>query len=187
MYIDKSKYLPNGYNDVPFAEVKSAGDGEAWKCVLLHRLYPEENASNHNIYIDLIDEFGVYYSADSAAGIHFQYSWEGMQENEKPPLGKFEKQQPEPLGNVPMYKGQRMSVMVYDGSALSDVVSGLHTNLPSDGDGNSPGHHSYWIVFQKGSAKKEEIVDDRTLDNFALTRLVNDLRQRVAELERGIR
>lgn len=116
-----------------------------WKIVRVHHLTPAENNGNHHLYVNVLKdgqpnrEVDVIacWSNDGLASIPLEKPWPE-----------------EPMGNLPMYRGQIVSAFiedVYD----SDTVKGVHIEHPDEppaipgGDlGNTNGHHSFLVEWQ---------------------------------------
>lgn len=145
---------------------------DAWKCVLIHALTSDEEQGSHNLYIDLIDKSGV--RLQPTPSISIEYGWDGMQSNEKPPFAPLEKNSPEPLANIPIYRGQRLWVGVKD-TVGSDIAQGF----TSDPDG----HQSIYVVFQRQS-KGIEPQKPNTIS--VGMDVVLDIERRLAELTTAI-
>jgi hypothetical protein len=129
-----------------------------WQAVYIHHLTPDENRGKHNIFVDLLDEAGKPLTATA---MRLGYTWEGRRSDELAPAPALDKQPTEPLGNLPIEKKQRISCWLEEnGRRVSDVVRGLHTELPDQGTGNTWGHHSYYVIFWKRSAAV--VVDPQT-------------------------
>ena len=107
------------------------------------RLSCQENAQNHNLFIDVTDANG-----NGLPGVVLRVSWDG---------GQTEVQTGNKLDVGPgrvefaMYKGT-YSLQVLGGS--SDVAAGLTVDLPDetvcDNHGNTLYHYSYHIVLRRG-------------------------------------
>lgn len=150
MNLDTAKYLePLRRIDNPrvqSSQVAPFSGGLGWRCVLLRELTPQENDSNaagegggHAVYVDCIDFAGKRYLP---AANKIRYGWEGMTVAEMPPLSPFEKDAPEPGGNVPIFMGQNLWVEIWDVAGhASDRVGGL-SSAPT-------GHKSFYVVFQQ--------------------------------------
>ena len=176
MNLDTGKYL-NGLekpNNPPItgANVLSTSSIDAWRCVLIHEMSDDEEQGSHNVYVDLIDNDGRRLQPTPAVAI--EYGWDGMQSNEKPPFAPLEKQSPEPLANVPIYRGQRLWVGVKDA-----IGSDIAQNFTSDPDG----HQSFYVVFQRQS-KGVEPQKPNTIS--VGMDVVLDIERRLAELTTAI-
>lgn len=120
-----------------------------WKIVGLRELTPSENHGNHHIYVDVANADGTDARRTS---LQLRYGWEGMREDEAPPLVPLDKPEGEPAANVPIWKGMRAWVEV--AGERSERVSGLRTDYTreSDTEGSSWGHRSFAITFQRQEA-----------------------------------
>ena len=122
--------------------------GAQWRAIGLHHLTPSENVGKHNVYLDVLDENGKRLS-----NVKIGWTWVGRRPDEAAPPVVLDKPANEPAGNIALGMGQVVSVWV-DGS-LSDVVKGMHTGHadeiepPMNFAGNTTGHHSYYVVFQR--------------------------------------
>lgn len=154
--MNRDKYLSllNGHHvgdppvtntDVPVIQHSAA---PCWRLVGCFRLDPVENGGNHNVYVDFLDDQGNVRVPPIAEFL--SHSWVGMRPDETPAPTPFDKQPPDPACNIPLWPGQYVSCWILGALPSSDLVSNLHTNLPTEGDGgNRPGHHSFYLVFQQ--------------------------------------
>jgi hypothetical protein len=118
-------------------------DGAEWVVKSVRHLTPEENKGNHHVYVDALEPDG-----SRAKGLRFNWGWDGGSDQISVALDKPEG---EPMGNLPMWKGQVVAVWMGDDS---DVVTGLHTLWPDESGPNGEkwntrGHHSFHVVFQR--------------------------------------
>jgi len=176
MNLDTGKYLQSlaHPNNPPItgANALSVTAIDAWKCVLIHEMSGDEEQGSHNVYVDLIDKDGVRLQPTAAIAI--EYGWDGMQSNEKPPFAPLEKSSPEPLANIPLYRGQRLWV------GVKDVIgSDIAQNFTSDPDG----HQSFYVVFQRQS-KATAPQKPNTIS--VSTDVILDIERRLAELTTAI-
>lgn len=151
MYIDRNKYRelalssPNGYNDAPHVVVHPAMVlGKLWRVVCVHHLTPEENGNNHNVYADLLDENGNFIDRPQE---RMHYGWAGQRADEVSPPVAFDKSGDEPRTNMSVFKGAVFEVFL-ESQYPSDLVKGLTTDLPDEGEYNRRFHHSYYIIWQ---------------------------------------
>lgn len=135
--------------NAPWVTVQEGVGG--WRVAYVYHLMPAENGMNHVVYVDLVDERG---GVVTKAALRLGHTWEGRRDDEPAPSVALEKPPTEPLGNLPIQRGQKLTVWLEDatGARISDAVQGLHAVLPSDGEGNDWHHHSYYVVFQKRPA-----------------------------------
>jgi hypothetical protein len=131
-------------------------EGETyWRIIGVHHLLPEENASNHNVYIEALDEQGNRLKNPIAwAG----WTWEGRRPNERADPTPLDKPDAEAAGNISVGSNQTVSVWLKglsrEADDKSDQVENLHTRHPDEvlPDGrklNTYGHHSFYVVFQR--------------------------------------
>ena len=122
-------------------------EGEAcWRVSRVHHLTPSENHGLSHIFVDILDEAGrrIY-------GSRVHVSWNTGSGD---PI--VDKPANEPGTNFPMFEGGVFAVEALgrpgDTPLPSDRVENIHTNHPSEGEGNAPGHHSFLVVFQRSIA-----------------------------------
>lgn len=152
--LDIEKYRHS--NEVwPGATIHTGIGDVCWKAMTVHKLTPDENRGKHHVYIVLLnDSYEFIYTV--AFETKIGYSWEGMREDEQPNPITPDKRYPEPIANIPMYKGQKLNVWIQDHDFSSDVVSGLTVDLPDESEGNTYGHHSFLVVFKLSNIKNTE-------------------------------
>lgn len=126
-----------------------------WRVIGVHHLLPEENMSNRNVFMDVLDEKGNRLKNPI---IWAGWTWEGIQGHERADPTPLDKPDNETAGNISVGGNQRVAVWVKGRSRASndpsDRVEGLHTLHPDERlpDGrllNSIGHHSFYVVFQR--------------------------------------
>lgn len=126
-----------------------------WRVVGVHHLTPEENQGNHAVFIEALDESGQRVAGPP---VWVGWTWEGRQAHEEARPQPLDKGANEPAGNIPVNKGQALSIWIAGQSAnaadKSDQVANLHTAHPDErGPGgelwNSVFHHSFYVVFQR--------------------------------------
>ena len=126
-----------------------------WRAIGVHHLTPEENQANYTIFIEALDESGQRVAG---APVWAGWTWEGRQPDEEARPQPLDKGANEPAGNIPVDKGQVLSVWIAGPSAnaadKSDRVTHLHTDHDDErGPGgelwNSRFHHSFYVVFQR--------------------------------------
>lgn len=116
-----------------------------WRVVGIYHLSPEENRGNHNVYLAAYDKEGHLIAAESDV---FGWDWEGRREDEKLPTGVEAKAAPE-RGNIGMSFGQKIICWVKRNGLSSDVVKNIHTDHPDEAEGNTIGHHSFYVVWKE--------------------------------------
>jgi hypothetical protein len=121
----------------------------------VYHLLPQENMGNHHVYFEALDETGQRIQNPT---VWVGWTWEGRRPDE--PARPFPLDNPpaEMAGNLAMFKGQNFSVWIRglapEANDASDRVENLHILHPDEpgpegGLGNSIGHHSFYIVFQR--------------------------------------
>lgn len=165
-----------------------------WKALAVRHLTPEENGRNHHVYVDVVDEAGQRVVDPQ---LQIRWDWEGRRPDEVADPKPLDKPAGEPAGNVPMNTGQVVSLLIGGDGLASDVVSGMHTNWPDEGAGNTRGHHSFYVRFQRvvaaattdGGRPTTDGADttngtDGSGDNGELSDQVRQLQVTVAALQR---
>lgn len=117
-----------------------------YRCIGIHHLSPDENAGNHHVFLDVLDEQG-----HRIPQAQIEWTWIGRHLDEPAPPVTIDKPPTEPGTNLPMNWAQTISASVKDHP--SDTVLNLHTRHPDEGEngGNTRGHHSFYVVFQQQS------------------------------------
>ncbi len=117
-----------------------------YRCIGIHHLTPEENSGNHHAYLDVLDQQG-----QRIREAQIEWTWIGRRLEEPAPPPTLDKPDTEPGTNIPIQWAQTISVAVL--GHPSDTVHNLHTRHPDEGDGgNTRGHHSFYVVFQRTDA-----------------------------------
>lgn len=142
----KSYLAQPGQNDAQNygAYVLAATKSPSYRCIGIHHLTPNENAGNHNIYIDVLDQDGARNRTQQVG-----WTWDGRRPDENAPLIALDKAEGEPSANLPLAYNQTIALWIdQPDNGHTDIVAGLHTRHPDEGNGNTLGHHSYYVVFQ---------------------------------------
>ena len=116
-----------------------------YRVIGVHHLTPVENAGLSHVWLMVLDASGK-----PLRGIPVAWDWIGRHPDQAAVPIALDKPDPEPMGNIPMGKGQTVSAWV-QGAGTSDVVSGLSTTHPDEGPGNTLYHHSFLVVWQEGA------------------------------------
>lgn len=135
------------YNDVPSqagvtVERATVAPGALYaRAVVVHQMTPAEAGTNHNVYLDLIDENGQRVKRTTFNGY-----------NNGIGLGCItDKPDNEPRCNMPMYSQDTLAVWVDKTPVISQIqsdrVTGLSTRWPGQ-SGSTYGHVSFYIIFQ---------------------------------------
>ncbi len=131
-----------------------------WKIIGVHHLTPEENSGNHHLYLEVLNSDG-----DRIKPVAWiSWGWEGQRSDESASPARGDKPDSEPIANIGIGWGQiieascagRNSVFGTDG--LSDKVKGIHTNHPDEDQGNTQGHHSFYVCFQEKIASGSDVI-----------------------------
>lgn len=138
----------SGVNQVESYDVLiEPASGPRWKIIELRKLTGDENRGRHNVYVNVLDATG---ERDRNPELRIGWDWEGRGHNEQAPPQRLNKPDGETgHGNVVMEKGMITTVWIEGDSYASDKASGMHIMHPDEEDGNTWGHHSFLVVFQK--------------------------------------
>jgi hypothetical protein len=152
------------YNDaaaygVQIQEALVADGEQYWRVIGVHHLLPAENESTHTILVEALDEDG---NRIRQGKVFAASTWEGRQEPAD--VKALDKASSDPMGcDFPMGAGATSSVWIKgrqsDAEDASDRVAGLHTRHKDEAPGNTWGHHSYYVAFQrtrKGPGVKDQ-------------------------------
>jgi hypothetical protein len=104
-----------------------------------------------------VQDAGGQWSLQQVRGGRLKVGWQDHGEQ----IVTIEKPPGEPGTNMPLWREQVCTVWALGlpGAELpSDAVTGIHTNHPAEGTGNSPQRHSFGIVFQKVQAPPADSV-----------------------------
>lgn len=110
-----------------------------WRVVGVHHLTGPENMGNHHVYCDVLDEDGRRINGSRLVL---------TQGNTAPVFAVVDKPVNEAGTNFPMWSSNRATVAV-DDALPSESVNGLRTDHADEEIGNTWGHHSFYIVFQR--------------------------------------
>lgn len=111
-----------------------------WRCIGIHHLAGSENMGNHHVYADVLDEDGQRINGARLI----------LKQSEAPPLfAVIDKPPHEPGTNFPLWSTMRATVAVHDDDLPSEEVCDLRTDHADEGVGNTWGHHSFYVVFQR--------------------------------------
>src|SRR5262245_33761244 len=119
-----------------------------WRVVGIHHLTGDENRGNHHAYIDTIDEDGRRIN-----GVRLVLNQDGQ----RPVFAVVDKPANEAGTNFPLWSTSLANVSVQwpaDNPLPSEEVRGIRTEHADEEVGNTLGHHSFYIVFQRTSIKQ---------------------------------
>lgn len=111
----------------------------AYRIIGVHKLTGFENSGKHNLFIDVLDKDGQRIQK------LVDWGWEGQRQGEESRPLVLDKPPSEPSGNIVIWAGQRIWARIMN--QPTDVIHGVHTGLPDEGNGNTWGHFSYYCVW----------------------------------------
>jgi len=139
---------------VQIAPADCAPEQSYWKVIGVYHLAPRENGRRHNAFIEALDESGARIQNPL---VRVGWIWEGKSDGPADPK-RLDKPLNEPAADIPLEKTMTVTLWL-DGDGPSDQVTGLHTRhadeSDGEGSGNTWGHHSYYLVFQR--ARKQTL------------------------------
>jgi hypothetical protein len=115
-----------------------------WRVVGIHHLTGPENMGNHHTYVDVLDEQGKRIN-----GARLVLKQEGA----APVFAVVDKPANEAGTNFPMWSNTRATVAV-ESALPSEAVTGLRSDHADEEVGNTWGHHSFYVVFQRTTASQ---------------------------------
>ena len=149
-----------------------------WRIIGIHHLRPEENQGKHNVFFEALNEQGQRVSnPHSWAG----WTWEGRKPNERADPVPLDKPSYETAGNIAVHYNQTVSTWIKGlnpgANDLTDAVKNLHTRhadepSPGGGLGNTLGHHSFYLVFQRtinSAALNDGIIQGQVINGVGYT------------------
>ena len=110
-----------------------------YQIIGVHHLTGEENRSKRNLFMDVVDTDGKRRNE------RIEWGWEGQKPSEHPNPVTLDKPAGEPAGNISIDFGQKIWARVLGES--SDKVYNVTTQLSDEGQWNTLGHHSYYVVW----------------------------------------
>lgn len=123
------------------------GERPRWNVVSVYHLSGAENGGAHNVFVKVLLPNG---ERDRNQDLRIGWSWEGQQPGEVAQPARLDKPDGERgHGDIPIEKGVIATVWIEGDGSHSDYVYGLHSMHPDEEAGNTWGHHSFVIVFQK--------------------------------------
>jgi hypothetical protein len=156
MYNDAAKY------GIKIRESQTPDGARYWRVIGAHHLSPAENEGNHTILVEALDEEGnrIRGAKDWAAST-FENSADA------PKASPLDKRDYDPAGcDFPMFKEATYSVWIKghgeNPNVLNDPserVEKLHTRHSDEAPGNTYGHHSFYVVFQR-TLKGPTVLDE---------------------------
>ncbi|MCB0195832.1 MAG: hypothetical protein KDJ65_28035 [Anaerolineae bacterium] len=122
------------------------GAKKYWRVVGVHHLNGTENVGQHHVFCDVLDEDGVRINGSRLVL---------TQGNSAPVFAVVDKPAHEAGTNFPMWSSTRATVAVHH-DLPSEAVFGLRTDHADEEIGNTWGHHSFYVVFQRTDIPAEE-------------------------------
>lgn len=110
-----------------------------WRCIGIHHLTGSENAGNHHVYCDVLDEHGKRVSGARLMVIN---------SGKAPFAVLIDKPLNEAGANIPMYWQDTLSIYL-GGDIPSDQAQGFHIRHADEEPGTTRGHHSFYVVWQR--------------------------------------
>ena len=151
--LDRTKNAKDKYK-LRIVEADVAEGETYWKVIGVHHLLPDENRSNHHVYLEALDENGQRVRPATWA----DFTWEGRQSGQVAGPVPLDKPDNEAAGNIALHDGQIVSVwmkgMSREAQDKSDRVENLdiiHPDEPGPSGElwNTIGHHSFYLIFQR--------------------------------------
>lgn len=123
---------------------------------------------------------------DRSPDLRIGWTWEGRRQDEQAPLVPLNKNDNETgHGDIPLTTmNQRISIWIVGGGIPSDVVAGMHTNHPDEWPGNTRGHFSFEVIFQR--AQDEDVEPEPPVEDGEVGRLKAAIREAIAVLEAAL-
>lgn len=120
----------------------------AWRATSVLRLSGSENQGKHNVFVKVLQPNG---DRDRNPALRIGWTWDGRRPDEQAPPTPLDKPDRGELGhgNVPINKNQVLTVWVQGDGVASDRVAGMRTSFPDEVPGNTWGHYSYEVIFQR--------------------------------------
>lgn len=129
-------------DDPPYYAAIQSPQKPIWRVLGIHHLSPDENRGNHHIYVEMLCANDPP-TREGFRAIH--WTWIGRQLNEPAP-DAFAGQKPlNELVNIPLNLGMIVSVWTNG----SEIAVNFSSNHPDEGDGNTIGHHSFFVCFEE--------------------------------------
>lgn len=140
-YLDTflNDYRVNRFTNDSVAKIDRVIVVSCYRLIGIHHLTPPENVGKRNLFMDVVDTNGNRLIEK------IEWGWEGQRSNQHPNPVVLDKPLSEPSGNISIDFGQKIWAQVLN--KPSDKVYNITTQLPDEGQGNTLGHHSYYIVW----------------------------------------
>lgn len=136
---DPGKIMPNARYGITVKLADTLPGQPYWRAIGIRHLNGDENRGNHHVYVDVLDEQGKRIKG-ARIGI--------LNSNLPPVYAVIDKPDNEPGANAPMSSGDLLALYVH-GEHPSEKAQGFRSTHPDEPPGNTWGHHSFYVVFQK--------------------------------------
>jgi hypothetical protein len=124
--------------------VRHPTTGACWRCIGVFHLPPEDNRGRHNAFLEVLDEQG---KRTNAPVVNWTWYIDAPIQ-----VRKLDKPDNEPAADIPIERSMTVTIRVDGGGIPSDSVGGLHTRHADEANGNTYGHHSFYVIFQRQNA-----------------------------------
>jgi len=118
-----------------------------YRLLEVRHLTADQNRGRQCVFVDVLDKYGQRIVDHTLEAV-------GYINGQRPRRAKLDKREGEPMGNLPLYFNDTMTVGVEGAAGMStDYADGLHTRHldelgPKGEIWNSPGHHSFYLRFE---------------------------------------
>jgi hypothetical protein len=131
---------PHSFNTLMDVSIISPANS-AWRVLGIHKLTPEENAGNHNLFLEVLCKQN---EREGMRAVYFD--WQGREPGQNAPGPIFMSQKgPNELVDIAIFAGMRVKVWIQNG----DRAEWFHSEWPDEAPGNTFGHHSFFLCFQE--------------------------------------
>lgn len=149
-----SDFYPLNQADDYGLSIVHAKSMQAWRCIGIRHLAAHENGGRHNVFLEVLDEHGKRLgSAGSASSPTSSptapiigWNWA---DNAPTQTRRLDKPDSEPAADIPLDKNATLTIWVEGDGLDTDYVRGFHARHADECDGNTYGHHSFYVVFQR--------------------------------------
>ena len=164
VYNDASKY------GVKIREAQAPDGARYWRVIGVHHLSPAENGGDHTIFVEALDEEGNRMrGVEDWAASTFENNADAAK------VSPLDKKDYDPAGcDFPMGVEATYSVWMKghgrDPNDPTERAEKLHTRHADEAPGNTYGHHSFYVVFQR-TLKGPTLLDEKAVLSAARKQL----------------
>jgi len=171
----KNPSLDNDYG-INVKKFDSDNGQLAYRIILIYHLTGNENRGGHYAFVDILDEKGNVIKNQRL-----------MITNHNLPPTYFvtDKGANEPSGNTHINAPDTLNISVAD-NMPSEIVIGLNTRHADEEIGNTWGHHSFYVVWQKRGKVETPPEEPDEEPNNELERIEKELKQQISDTEKDI-